>query len=305
MCAAATDLEIPDEAIVRRYIAKHEQERTPVSPELAEALRNEIRTALEAGGGPFDINVARQVYDLAIAARDMCVAATGSVKEAIDQIKDTNGPMESLDTSDTPESQMQVSESFGARLLRELMASLPMLQQPREGDDPKELVHALAEARRNGMHDVAEQIEVKLFGRVLSGPRPVTAEEVDVVEGSYEHGFADGRAGTLPVITTEGSNYHRGYLRGMEARLFTPTLPIAPLNGLTGNRLIDDPPLCEACVKDPDPRGGSACYDCREIASRRSKDHGHVSRYDDTDLRGRPSNRAPMDPIERAELEGK
>ena len=199
----------------RKELDQRGHERNLMSPELANALRNEIRTALEAGGGPFDINVARRVYDLAIAARDMCVAATGSVKEAIDQIKDTNGPMETLDTSDTPESQVQVSESFGARLLRELMATLPMLQGPR-GDDPKQLVHALAEARRNGMHDVAEQLEVKLFGRVLSGPRPITAEEVEVVEGSYAHGFADGRAGSLPV--SEERPYHEGYLKGTTAK---------------------------------------------------------------------------------------
>ena len=199
-----------------KELARHGHERNLMSPELAEALRNEIRNALEAGGGSFDINVARRVYDLAIAARDMCVAATGSVKEAIDQIKDTNGPMESLDSPDTPESQVQVSESFGARLLRELMATLPMLQARPNGDDPKQLVHALAEARRNGMHDVAEQIEVKLFGRVLSGPRPVTAEDVEVEEGSFEHGFADGRAGALPV--SEESAYHEGYLKGTTAK---------------------------------------------------------------------------------------
>jgi hypothetical protein len=186
-----------------------------MSPELSEALRREIRAALDASGGPFDVNVARRVYDLAIAARDMCVAATGSVKEAIDQVKDTDGPMESLDTADTPESSVQASESFGARLLRELMASLSLLQQPRGGDDPRQLVHALAEARRNGMHDVAEQIEVRLFGRVLSGPRPISAEEVDVVEGSFEHGYADGRAGALPV--TEDGEYQAGYLKGTEA----------------------------------------------------------------------------------------
>jgi hypothetical protein len=215
MCAAATDTELDDVAVVRRYLTKTDQKRKPMSPELSEALRKEIRTALEANGGPFDINVARRVYDLAIAARDMCVAATGTVKEAIDQIKDTNGPMETLDASDTPESQVQVSESFGARLLRELMATLPMLQGSR-GEDPKQLVHALAEARRNGMHDVAEQIEVKLFGRALSGPRPITAEEVEVVEGSYEHGYADGRTGALPV--SETGAYHEGYLKGTMAK---------------------------------------------------------------------------------------
>ena len=198
-----------------KELAQHGYERNRMSPELAEALRNEIRTALEAGGGSFDINVARRVYDLSIAARDMCVAATGTVKEAIDQIKDTNGPMETLDSPDTPESQTQVSESFGARLLRELMATLPMLQGQR-GEDPKRLVHALAEARRNGMHDVAEELEVKLFGRVLSGPRPIAAEEVEVEEGSFEHGFADGRAGALPV--SEAGEYHEGYLKGTTAK---------------------------------------------------------------------------------------
>lgn len=198
-----------------RWRQEHDRqghERNFMSPELSQALRNEIRVALEANGGPFDINVARRVYDLAIAARDMCVAATGSVKEAIDQVKDTEGPMESLDTSDTPASAVQASESFGARLLRELMASLSLFQQPR-GDDPKQLVHALAEARRTGMHDVAEQIEVKLFGSVLSGPRPVIDE---VAEGSFEHGFTDGRVGALPA--TEDGEYHAGYLRGTEAR---------------------------------------------------------------------------------------
>jgi hypothetical protein len=200
----------------RKELDQRGYERNLMSPELAEALRREIRTALEADGGSFDINVARRVYDLAIAARDMCVAATSSVKEAINQIKDTNGPVETLDASDTPASQVQISESFGARLLRELMATLPMLRQPRESEDPKQLVHALADARRNGMHDVAEQLEVKLFGRVLSGPRPIAAEEVEVIEGSFTHGFADGRAGALPV--SEAGEYHEGYLKGATAK---------------------------------------------------------------------------------------
>lgn len=28
---------------------------------------------------------------------------------------------------------------------------------------------------------------------------------------------------------------------------------------------VNDPPLCAACIADPDPRGGSACHTCREI----------------------------------------
>lgn len=146
-----------------------------MTPQLSEALRAEIRTALEADGKPFDVNVARRVYDLAIAARDMCVAATTGVKEAIDQIKDTNGPMETLDSPDTPESQMQASETFGARLVREIMAMLPKLNQ-RSGEDPKALVRAIAEARQAGLHDVATELEVKLFGR------PIRSEAIELAK---------------------------------------------------------------------------------------------------------------------------
>jgi len=160
-----------DKARWRQDLARQGQERKDgVSPELAEALRKEIRTALDADGKPFDVNVARRVYDLAIAARDMCVAATGTVKEAIDQIKDTNGPMETLQDPDAPESAVQASETFGARIMRELLA---VMRPPSNGEDPRKLVHALAEARQQDMHDVAAELEVRLFGRVLSGTPPV------------------------------------------------------------------------------------------------------------------------------------
>jgi len=280
-------------------------ERKGMSPQLAEALRAEIRAALDADGKPFDVNVARRVYDLAIAARDMCVAATSGVKEAIDQIKDTNGPIESLDQPDTPTSQLQASETFGARLIREVLATLPRLQRNNgSNEDPKALVHALAEARRNGMHDVAEELEIKLFGRVLSNESRPIAAAIDVVQ-------------PVQVIGEPPST------EGTAARFLNP----------------NDPPLCEACKADPDPRGGSACAACREIAqklavdtlegamrphasnclarsfgedrecnchrTRRLVDDGNVPRYDDTEQRGRPSNRVPMDPVEREELEGK
>lgn len=201
-----------------RDLAMHGHERNGMSPELSEALRNEIRTALEAGGKSFDVNVARRVYDLAIAARDMCIAASGSVKEAIDQIKETSGPMESLDSSDTPESQAQASESFGARLIREILAVMPALTRP-HGEDPKALVHALAEARASGMHDVAEELEKKLFGRVLSGPRPIDTS-IDVDVGSFEHGFADGKIGALvPSAILDSPEYENGYKEGTKKRL--------------------------------------------------------------------------------------
>jgi len=228
----------------QRDLALRGYERDKMTPQLSEALRSEIRSALEADGKPFDVNVARRVYDLAIAARDMCVAATSGVKEAIAQIKDTDGPMESLDSSDTPESQMQASETFGARLIREIMAMLPMLQQ-KKTDDPKALVHALAEARKHGMTDVAEELEIKLFGCVLSGPHPI-APTIDVPEGSYAHGFADGKLGALPCFNTEP--YQIGYKKGLEAKYLAPPL--------------DDGPRCQEKNQCEDLDGSGACTGC-------------------------------------------
>lgn len=148
-----------------------------VTPELAEALRNEIRKALDAEGGPFDQNVARRVYDLAIAARDMCVASSSSVDETISTITHLNGPVESMDSPETPESVAQNAETFGARIIREVLAAIPKITAStapaaiHTTENPEELVHALAEARKYEMHDVAEGLEVRLFGRVLSAPR--------------------------------------------------------------------------------------------------------------------------------------
>lgn len=201
----------------RQDLARRGERKESVSPELAEALRTEIRTALDAGGKDFDVNVAKRVYDLAIAARDMCVAATSDVKQVIDQIKDTNGPMETLQDPDAPEPPLQASETFGARLIRELLAAIPSMMRSGgdRGDDPRKLVHAIAEARQRGMLDVAEELEVKLFGQALSGPRPIgTAVAVNV--GSFEHGFSDGKLNAPP--DSDDPEYKAGYFRGTEAR---------------------------------------------------------------------------------------
>jgi hypothetical protein len=321
----------------QRDLALRGYERNRMSPQLAEALRAEIRAALDADGQPFDVNVARRVYDLAIAAKDMCVAATSGVAEAIKTIKDTDGPMESLDNPDTPESQVQASETFGARLIREVMAMLPTLQQRPNGNstDPKKLVHALAEARLRGMTDVAEELEVKLFGRALPGPKPIAAV-IEVASGSFEHGFADGKV-MAPVQRADSPAYKAGYQEGLKVRYHDPsTVPIGAL---------DVGPRCEEKGQCEDVDGSGACFGCgrwlgddasdedAEAEARlqrygstmhaadsaeyarigpltrpngtRLADDGNVSRHDDTELRGRPSNHVPMDPIEREELEGK
>jgi hypothetical protein len=150
-----------------------------VTPALAEALRNEIRVALEAGGKPFDINVARRVYDLAIAARDFCIAATDTVKETIDQIKDVGGAMESLVPQGSPEPPVQAAESFGARIFREMLALAPSIRvglppatptaEPlvASGTESLALVHAIAAARERGMPDIAASLEKRLLGSAI------------------------------------------------------------------------------------------------------------------------------------------
>lgn len=200
----------------QRDLALRGYERQRMSPELAEALRNEIRKALDADGKPFDVVIAQRVYDLAIAAKDMCVAATAGVGETIKTIANNGGPIESLGELEpgAPAVQVQASETFGARILRELMATF---KPPKPEQNPGDLVLALADARRHGMTDVAEQIEIKLFGAALTGPKPI-ADTIDVPEGSYEHGFADGKLGAMPCFTDEESPYQVGYRKGLEAK---------------------------------------------------------------------------------------
>lgn len=161
-----------------------------MTPGLAAALRAETRLALEADGKPFDVNVARRVYDLAIAARDMCVAATVSTGEAIKAISDMDGPVESLTTLGAAPAPVQAAETFGVRMLRELIAALrpsssgvvglapgAVATAPDMLTDLPAWLGALAEARSLGLDDVAAGIEAKLraFGVLPSGAAPTPA----------------------------------------------------------------------------------------------------------------------------------
>lgn len=240
----------------QRDLALRGYERNRMSPELAEALRSEIRQALDADGKPFDVVVARRVYDLAIAAKDMCVAATAGVGEAIKTIADNGGPIESLGELEpgAPAVQAQASETFGARILRELMASLKPPPLPlAHGEDAVELVNAIAEARRAGMTDVAEALEVKLLGRALDSDKPI-APVIDVPEGSYQHGFADGKAGLPP--TSDTVTYKNGWTQGTTERFLNQKPDMINVKHAFEPRVTDrfaGPCLetCEHCGTDP------------------------------------------------------
>lgn len=64
------------------------------------------------------------------------------------------------------------AETYGASILRQL---IPALQEFRKGQNetPEAMVHAITLARRNGMTDVAAELEKKLTGKALDGERPV------------------------------------------------------------------------------------------------------------------------------------
>jgi hypothetical protein len=221
-----------DKARWRRELEMRGRGRNIMSERLSEALRTELREILEAGGKPFDVQVARHLYDFAIAARDLLVVSSKGVEATIKTIADLNGPMESLTQVGDPIPAEQASETFGTRMMREVLAALPMLMK--KPDDPKQLVHALAEARAAGMDDVARELEVKLFGHVLSdGPSEEDLEKltqkylgqadkviaasntIEVAVGSFAHGYADGQAGVSRAY--EIREYLEGYATGFKS----------------------------------------------------------------------------------------
>jgi hypothetical protein len=129
----------------RQEINKRSYEGTMAPTHLSEALRTELRTILENDGKPFDLQVARHVYDFAIAAKDLLTVSVRSVEDAMRVVADNNGAMESLTGPNDPQPHEQVSETFGARMLRELLATLPVLLR-KNNEDLHTLVGAIADA---------------------------------------------------------------------------------------------------------------------------------------------------------------
>jgi hypothetical protein len=176
--------------------------RLPVASErLAETLRAELRTILDNDGKPFDLNVAKHVYDFAIAAKDLLTVSVKTVEDAISVIADNNGPMESLTAAGDPLPPEAASETFGARIMRELFALLPSALR-QNNEDPLAIVAAIADARARGLSDLAAKLEHKLVGTPLEMPK---ITRVEVVDDSYEHGFIEG---------SMEDNFERGVIDG-------------------------------------------------------------------------------------------
>lgn len=197
--------------------------RLPVASErLAETLREELRTILDNDGKPFDLQVARYVYDFAIAAKDLLTVSVKSVEDAMRVVADNHGAMESLTGPNEAPPPEVASETFGARVMRELLAMLPAIRAEKSSrEDPLSIVAAIADARERGMPDLAAKLEQKLLGTPLEPPKITSAE---VVAQSYEHGFLDGsmqdnfERGTIDGhVAVDPQHWSPAYREGFEA----------------------------------------------------------------------------------------
>ena len=225
--------------------------RLPVASErLAETLRAELRAILDNNGKPFDLLVARHVYDFAIAAKDLLTVSVGSVDDAIKVIADNSGAMESLTTASDPLPPEVASETFGARIMRELFALMPS-ELRKTNEDPLAIVAAIADARDRGLHDLAAKLEHRLIGTPLETPK---ITHVEVVDDSYEHGFIEG---------SMQDNFERGVIDGHAGSLLINMSP-AYRDGFEAGRVrhtLKDatPPPTE---KPSSVRGVDICAGC-------------------------------------------
>jgi hypothetical protein len=153
---------------------------------LAEALRTEIRTILDADGKPFTIAIAARIMKLAEAAKTVLVAS-GGVAEAIAHVEDLKTPSdEDDDVSPMTAPKPTAAETFGTRMIQEFIAILPVIFK--KSDDS--LMPLLIMARKHGMTDVAAELEAKMFGKPLDGDRPFKADEFIDAESAHTNGAA-------------------------------------------------------------------------------------------------------------------
>ena len=225
--------------------------RLPVASErLAETLRAELREILDNNGKPFDLNVAKHVYDFAIVAKDLLTVSVKTVEDVVNVIADNNGPMESLTTAIDPTPPESASETFGARIMRELFALMPSALR-KTNEDPLSIVAAIADARERGMYDLATKLEHRLIGTPLETPK-ITS--VEVVDDSYEHGFIEG---------SMQDNFDRGVIDGHAGSLLSQTSPAYREGFEAGRarRTLKDvaPPAAET---PPTVRGVDICAGC-------------------------------------------
>jgi hypothetical protein len=147
----------------------------PLTPaeHVIDGLRNALIKIIDE---PMTVTTLNRIERIAESGA-MTLRAIGGVAEAISGIK-----TEQLSDGE-PITTAPPAETFGARMIQELMAMVPQLMG-KKNEDPRKLVDALIAARRAGMTDVAAELEVRLVGKPFSeigAVGPVSAEDEDEV----------------------------------------------------------------------------------------------------------------------------
>ncbi len=139
----------------------------PAAPNhLVEAVREELIRLVEMPNHESNLG---QIARFARAADDMLIIV--KAPEAV--MRDEHAILGA--TAVTPAVAANGAETYGASILRQLIPALQSYQKA-QYETPEALVHAITLARRNGMTDVAAELEKKLTGKPLDGERPVKSD---------------------------------------------------------------------------------------------------------------------------------
>lgn len=130
---------------------------------LVESVRKQLRALVEQKNLDEHLGTiarfANQADDML-----MCVKAPEAVLKSEHQVTVPDVPTSPGD-----------AETYGASLLRQLVPAIQNYHKAAH-ETPEALVQAIILARRSGMPDVAGELEQKLLGRKLDGPRPVSKD---------------------------------------------------------------------------------------------------------------------------------
>lgn len=143
---------------------------TAKAPEhLVEAIRIELKKLVEMPD--LDVHLG-EIARVAHQADDLLVCLKSP--EAVMQGEHAITAMPSVGLAVGPNN----PETYGATMLRQLVEAF----SNKKKDSADDLVEAIATARREGMTDIAAELEQKLLGKKLEGEKPVTSLEPPTVE---------------------------------------------------------------------------------------------------------------------------
>lgn len=183
--------------------------KTDPSP-LMEALRKQLQSILEK---PLTPRTLLELEQTARLSRDLLVVgkvpeargATGLGLMASPGVFSTYGLGYGAGMGDGPYTSSPQSETFGATMVRELVAALPALMKPKEvvyRESAASLIDAITAAREAKMDDVVEKLKAKL-DQLLAEPSSESAQAPRSGMAGPQHGPPFGGAGGAVFLQAE------------------------------------------------------------------------------------------------------